>query len=304
MPASNSPTSTAQKDWTWTDTPDPNQDILTIFVETQKIRPPNPVTGDPGNKPTAEIQALGTQPYVAPTTFDEVQSAFALQHLNFLGVGTWQFIGRQNMGEGVTAFHFFPAKTAAEMAIPWESKSIEGAHHWDTVVLDVWTETDYSMPQSASTIDFDSTNTPQQGIITAPTIRIRSVEIPQIEEGSIIVTRKYLSATEPKLQYHRVPQPMNMDVQVNGASRFFERVIHDTIIVEATLSGTRQILSNGESSDVGGVVGSQTFEATNFIERKPYFRLDDWIRNQLGLWERTTEEVIPPKIQPQIVDRS
>lgn len=287
MPDSDSVTKTASTDWTWTDTPDPNQDIFTVFVDTERIRLEN--------KPTREVPALGATPYTAPTQFKALAPAFGLSHLLSLGVGDWYFIGRQ-MGNPTSTFHFFKNKSLADINTPWETVEIIGNHFWPMVVLAVWIETDYNFLQSSNVIQDR-----EQGIITGPTHYIRDTVLPDIEEGSTIITRKFLSATQPFIPKRPVPQPMAMSVQVNGASREYPKVLHDDLFIEATESGTMQYLTSGLVTTLGGAVGEHFFPATNFPYRKPYILTDEPVRNALGLWERTQIEVRPPKLLP--IDR-
>lgn len=287
MPDPTDATHQAPEDWTWTKTDDPAQDIFTVFVSTTLIRL--------DNKPTREVQALGAIPYALPTQFKNLSPEFGLIHLCSLGVGDWYFIGESDLGAR-RAFHFFKNKSATEAATPYDTIEIIGNHFWPMVVLDIWVETDYSFLQSSNVISDE-----KHGINTAPTLYIRDLVIPDIEEGSTIITRKFMSATQPFVPKRSVPQPMAMSVQVNGASREYPKVLHDDIYVEGTPSGTMQYLTDGTANSfnvLAGSIGAHIFPATNFPTRKPYILTDEPARNQYGLWERTQIEVRPPKIPP------
>lgn len=271
-------------DWLWTQTPDPASPIFTIYVATQNIT----LT----NKPVREVLAFGSTPYAAPTAFKNLDASFNMAHLNTLGVSDWQFIGETIQG-AVTAFHFFKNQTLAQQLVPYDVQEVEGNHHWDEVVLNVWPEEDDSVTQSYNVIKNGST-----GIRTAPEVRIRAETIPSTDTGSRIITRKFLSATRPVIPRHRTPQPMELDIQVNGKQRIFSRCLHDDLSFEDTRSGTSELMNGaGMSTALGGTVPGVFYPATNFTTRKPFFVSDLPVRNQYGLWERDQIEVRPPKIE-------
>ncbi len=284
------PETIAAGSWFWVQTPNPAEMILAIVVSSQLMTPTN--------KPRVEQLAFGGAAYAAPTAFSALDPAFALPNLNHLGVADWQFIG-ESIGPVTTVFYFFAPKTAAEQKIPYYYNEVIGNHYWPMIVLEVWVESDYNFPISANVVEGNDT-----GIITGPTNYIRDIVIPDCEEGSLIITRKYLSATQPKREHRKIPHPMAMHVQVNGASKDYGKVLHGDIIIDAVRSGTKMYLTSaGASSDVGGATSQHIFEATNFTSRKPYKLLHEPVQNQYGLWETKEIEVRPPKTGQEAIER-
>lgn len=291
----------AAQDWTWTKTANPAEPIFTIFVQTKLISidilDDSGNVVQPGNKPKREIIASNGSPYVPPTAFKDTAANFNLSHLNSMGVANWQFIGESEMGNGVTAFHFFKNKTLAQINNPWLTQERVGEHYWEPVVLAVWIEVDWSFPQSANIVGEGKNGA--SGFIIAPTIRIRADELPPISEGTLIITRKFLTAVYPNIPHHKVPIPLPLDIQVNGDRFYREKCLHGVLYIPATPSGSRQWLTTGATSDVGGFIGEQTIEPTNFQRRRAFIKEDDPVQNEYGLWERTQTEVRPPKTKAQ-----
>mgnify|MGYP006879930318 FL=1 len=132
--------------------------------------------------------------------------------------------------------------------------------------------------------------------MTAPTVHIHAEVIPDTSEGSEIIVRKYLSATHPKINIPKTPQPDSFEVFAGQGSRVFDKVIHDDLVFQATPSGTLKNAS-GTTSNLGGMIRVQKFPATNFRSRKPYIVRSKPSRNAYGLWEFEETEIIPPKNQ-------
>lgn len=283
------PETPASQSWSWKGTPNPSEKILAVKVKTELITLLN--------QPNREIQAFGDQPYKLPTTFAALAPEFNLSSL-FIPVTDgvppitdWYFIG-ETVGDEITEFYFFPPKTVAQSNTPYDIDERQGNHSWAMVVLEVAVFQDFNFPISANHIDSDGA-----GIVTAPTSYILANYIPPIQEGSRIITRKFLTALRPNIPHWKVPQPMPMDIQINGAARYFAETLHDDIVVQATRSGTKKYnQSTGATSDVGGVIGEQDFPATNFIDRRPFYLSDDPSRIEpFGLWNRVQVQVRPPK---------
>lgn len=289
------PTTEAKDTWCWKQTPNPAQMILAVFVESDLITLVN--------KPTREIFASSGIPYALPSTFAALDPRFSLEHLASLDVpaGTptidqWYFIG-ESIGPSKTAFYFFPPSTNPN-PVPYDSTEIQGNHHWDIVVYDIWTETDQNFNQSSNYIAGND-----QGFITAPTVYIKDDHLPDIDEGTIFNTDLFISALRPVGVRHKVPIPEAMRVQVNGAERFFPKCIHPDIYVGPTRSGSQTFLTGaGTGGTIGGTVAGANFAATNVTDRKPYFLSDDYARNQYGLWERKRVKVTPPKKRDSVTD--
>lgn len=281
---------TAEQDWTWSKTASPNDKLLTVFVETQKIN----LT----NEPTVEVLAFGTRAYVAPTKFKDLAPEFGLPNLNHLGVAEWVLVSK-DIGGPRSAFHFFKDATGSDIDMPYDESEEVGNHYWPMVVLAVWTEVDYSITQSYDFIDERG----KRGIITGPGVKIVDRVIPDVEEGTRIITRKFLTARRPNIPYHKIPHPMSMTIAVPGDRREYPKVLHGDIFVESVPSGTRKWLSDGTSGDLGGATASIFYEATNFEARKRYTPVDRPTHNEQGLWERVQLEVIPPRI-PEVTRRN
>ncbi len=264
-------------------TPNPEEMIFAVFVNTDLIT----LT----NKPVRERLAFGDLPYRAPTRFKDLDSVFRLQALCSKGVATWYFIG-ESIGLGKTTFYFFKDKTAEEMAVPYERKERLGDHPWPMVVYDIKIDSDYNFPIS--------TNSSDGGVITGPTNYIKDIVDEEVEEGTLFVTEKFLTATQPPVIHHKVPIVDSFHVQVNGASREYRRVLHDDLAVDASRSGTEKTL-NGATEAIGGSIGGLFFPKTNFTRRKPYVKLSEPERNAYGLWETTKVTVYPPKKQPPTI---
>lgn len=300
--AERDPTHDTTKDWTWIDTPDPAQDILAVFVETQLITHDHEDENGAevaGNCPKREILALGERPYSAPTRFNELAANFALPNLNHLGVATWFFIGKKKVDAKFTALYFFQDKTPEQLAIPYDFVSETGNHYWPAVLKEVFSDIDYSVTQSYNVITDVGTGNdavPTQGIRTAPVVTIEDVLIAAIKEGSTIITEKYLSATQPPPRYDAVPQPQPMTVRVNGQTKQYDEILHDDMRFAGTPSGTREFLTNGDATYVGGAVGEQFFPRTGkFIDWRQYVVARSPVRNEYGLWDTTVIKVRPPK---------
>lgn len=278
----------SDEDWCWKQTPDPARMILAVFVKSSLITLVN--------KPTREVFAAGTRPYALPSTFAQLDPQFNLAHLASLPVpeGTpsidqWYFIG-ESLGPKRSVFYFFPPETSPN-PLPYDSKEIQGNHHWDMVVYDVWTKTDENFKQSSNYIEGND-----QGFITGPTVYIEDDHLPDIDEGTIFNTDLFLSALRPVGTRHKVPIPEAMLVQVNGASRNYPKCIHPDISVGPTRSGTQKFLTGANTgAPIGGTVGGGNWPATNVTDRKPYYLTDDYDRNEYGLWDRKRVKVTPPK---------
>lgn len=272
-------------DWAWIDSPNPDELILAVFVDTHRITIEN--------KPNVEQLAFGATPYSLPTQFKNLDPAFGLQHLGHLGVSDWYFTG-QSIGGPRTAFYFFKNKTAEELAIPFGITKDVGDHNWHPVVEDVWTEEDDSFPQSTNAVGANDL-----GVVIAPTVHIRDIVIPDTDEGSRIITSHYLSALQPKIPHHQTPQAMDMTVRVNGAEKPYGKVLHDDIWIPSTRSGTTKYMSRSQTSGaVGGVLEGQFFPATKPSGRKPFYLRDHATQTPHGVWHRIKIKIRPPKVQP------
>lgn len=272
--------------WTWVGTPNPAEKIFAIYIPTELINPID-LPERPSNMPKRE-SVLGVNPYTLPTKFKDLDPAFNVAHLCSMGVADWYFIG-ESIGPKTSVFYFFKNKTTAEENVPYHVEEKHGDHPWDMVLHDAWIESDYNFPIS--------TNSPDGGIITGPTNYIRDIIDPAVENGSLFVTQKFLTATRPKFVRHKVPIPTSVHIQVNGASREYPRVLMDDLSIDASRSGTQKSL-NGTTEAVGGSIAGLFYPKTNFTQRKAFILLHEPVMNQYGLWETTKVIVHPPKLLP------
>lgn len=274
--------------WTWVGTPDPAQMIFALYVKTELIT----VDTDekPSNKPKRE-SALGVSPYTLPTKFKELDAAFNAAHLCSLGVAEWYFIG-ESVGNPTTVFYFFKNKTGIDLFKPYEEKERVGDHYWPHVIYDIWIDSDRDN-QTSTTIITDA----EQGIASGPTNTVKALMIDDVSEGTTFVTRKYLSATQPRLNRPSIPHPLSLLVQVNGAERQFPKCLRPEIYIDPVPSVTKKFTPNTGVSDAAGATSGQLVEATNFTDRRPYILTSEPDRNAYGLWEWTEVEVIPPKVE-------
>lgn len=278
-------------EWHWIGTNNPADMVFALIVKTDSVTT--------SNKPQREVIAFGAIPYSAPTQFKDLNAAFNSSHLNSIGmvnedpttgVGYYQFVG-ESIGPVETTFYFFPLKTAVQLQTPYQIRKWQGNHYWHPVIYDIWVETDNSFKQSSNTVVGNDV-----GVITAPTLYIRANYLQDIEEGTQFVEEKYLSAVQPIIPQHRVPDPQPVEVQANGASRSFPKALHEELYIPPTQSGSQQYLTNAATgSAIGGGTGEHFFTATNVTDRKPYTLSDEPVRDQLGVWERIKVKVIPPK---------
>lgn len=282
--------------WTWVGTSNPAEKIFAIYIPTELINPID-LPERPSNMPKRE-SVLGVTPYVAPTKFKDLDPAFNVSHLCSLGVAEWQFIG-ESIGPKTSVFYFFKNKTAAELLVPYydDSPGRVGNHPWEAIIYDIWVEADYDFPQSTHAIDPD---TGELRVVTAPTLYIRALMADPAYKGSSFITRKYLSAVQPKRPRITTPDTRSIVVEVNGTRREFEPSYHDDIFISVQPSGTRSYSPTGVRT-VAGSTSSLFFQATKPTTRRPFMLTWEPVRNEYGLWEITTVTVIPPKILELVI---
>ncbi len=279
---------TSEQVWSWVGTPNPAEKIFALYVETQLITIDTPEK--PSNMPKRE-SAIGVDPYTAPTKFKDLDPAFNSAHLCSLGVAEWYFIG-ESIGPKTSVFYFFKNKTDEELATPWQVVQKKGNHYWHPIVFKCWIESDYSFPVNAGVISGS-----KSGMVVGPTNYVRDVVLADAEEGSTFTISRYLSATRPPKSNGRVPQPQQMNVEVNGASKNYGKVLHPRIIIKETASASASSVNGKTVQGIGGGVSQQIFPATNITSRKPYILTDEPTQNEMGLWERVVTKVRPPKIR-------
>ena len=277
---------TSEQVWTWVGTANPSEMIFALYVATDIMTVAT--SEKPSNKPRRE-SAIGVTPYVPPTKFKDLDPAFNTAHLCSLGVAEWYFIG-ESIGPRTSIFYFFKNAAIDGNLEPFDTEQSVGDHYWPTVVLKIWPEVDLSFPLVTNSIEANGS----RALVTAPTVHIHAEVIPDTSEGSEIIVRKYLSATHPKINIPKTPQPDSFEVFAGQGSRVFDKVIHDDLVFHATPSGTLKNAS-GTTSSLGGSIRVQKFPATNFRSRKPYIVRSKPTRNGYGLWEWEETEVIPPK---------
>lgn len=289
--------------WTWNKTVDSNAKIFTVFVDTNLIRLDitDPDTGDvitPGNMPKVDVAQMGGLPAQDASLLKDLAPEFNVPDvlINTLGVAQWKFIGESDFGNGRWAFHYFAPKTALQQTVPNKVSVSFGSHPWPLVLLAIWPEIDYSVLTTSNAVSGDGT---KLGVNLSPTIRIRASYLPAVNEGTKFTKKVFLTAEQPIIKQWPVPQPMPVEIQVNGASREFPECLHDDLRFKRTPSGTASFFTGSTVANVGGVVSEQDFPRTGkFITRKPYVLDDAAEQNEYGLWQRSQDEVTPPPIVP------
>lgn len=183
------------------------------------------------------------------------------------------------------SFIWVRKKTEAEKAVPFRTHQTFGNHHWPAELRSLRFFEDNNFPRAI--------NGPGGSIVTGPSYYVRSVFIPEQEEGTRFITREFLSDTPYNIPQHPVPEPTTVSFDIPGAEGSFRECLHPKIVIPATRTATQSFTVTDGSSGAGGAVPGQVFPATTFETRAPYYVSDDQ-QFMNGQWYRKLVQVFPP----------
>jgi len=226
---------------------------------------------------------------------ESVYSSWSLTGKKDLGSprNSYVFTGLSDGPSGWLCFNWMAAKTDEEMNTPFETLPMLDNHTWHPILKDVRCRPDAEFPLATNVGD-TVVNTPRNYV---------SVDyVPEVEEGSRILLRRYYGPRVHNIPHHKVPVPTSPNWDIPGAQDMYRKVLHDDIGVFAGNNGA-VIMSGPEAKQMLGISGAEFFPATNFTSWMPYVFKDTQTKDEFGGYLRESYLVIPPVAPKTIKDK-
>lgn len=211
--------------------------------------------------------------------------------------GAYIYVGQEvGSAPGTIRFLWLKNKTDEEKNTPYKTYREFKNHHWDPILLGVKVEQDYNFPVSSTTI-----SGAEPAIVTAPRNYIKRAIIPDVDEGSIVVTEEFFAATPFDIPRYPVPTPTAVNIDFYDTGLSVPRCLHPKIEVPDIRSGIDIYLTTSQvASEANGAISGQLFPATNFETWAPYVVSDQQARRDGG-WYRKRIRVYPPDMPDAII---
>ncbi len=172
-----------------------------------------------------------------------------------------------------------------------------GDHRWPPILKNVELVADFSFTRSTN-----ASINGQQGIIIGPTYFERYVFIPDCNEGSKFFIEEFVSPTEFKIPFYRVPLSTGVQYSAPGVSIDFPESLHGDIFFPDLRTSTQVVTSTATFGSSGSLSGA-SFPRTNFKTWLPYVVYAEQEQDQsCGLWYLQRVRVFPP-LRPRTIRR-
>lgn len=185
------------------------------------------------------------------------------------------------------SFLWVKHKTETEKNTPYRSFTKNGNHRWPPVL--------YSLKFIQNSAFPVSTNGPGGSIIRGVRPFVRQVFKPESNEGSLFKYEYFMSDTPYNIPPYPAPQPQEVSYDFLGVSGTFPECLHRKIVIPPMRTAIAQYsVGGGEAGAAGGVLGGQTFPATEpFEDWIPYVVSDEQTFAE-GQYNRVKVTVFPP----------